>query len=93
MFYFLNKFNDTFNAYIGIGFICVRKTPTLESNIITFFIFSRPTCILGPSEISVYDIVDHQEYKYRTGYIVIRVGGFKVSTCLVGYNIFCFFFV
>ncbi|XP_041363558.1 (E3-independent) E2 ubiquitin-conjugating enzyme UBE2O-like [Gigantopelta aegis] len=38
---------------------------------------NSPSCVLGPTEVSVYDIVDHLEYKYRTGYNVIRVGGFR----------------
>jgi hypothetical protein len=43
--------------------------------------------VIKDSEISVYDIHEHPDYKFRPGYSVIRVAGFEVSllTYTAGY--------
>ena len=30
-------------------------------------------------EVSVYDIKEHPDYKFRMGQVVVRVGGFEVN--------------
>ncbi|XP_050394975.2 (E3-independent) E2 ubiquitin-conjugating enzyme UBE2O [Patella vulgata] len=37
----------------------------------------RPTVLTDVHEVSVYDIKDHPNYKFRPGHSVIRVGGFE----------------
>jgi hypothetical protein len=32
-----------------------------------------------PVELSVFDIKDHPDYKFRCGHTVIRVGGYEVK--------------
>ena len=39
-----------------------------------------PTDVIKESEVSVYDIRDHPDYKFRPGHSVIRVSGFEVCT-------------
>ncbi|KAK7004416.1 E2/E3 hybrid ubiquitin-protein ligase UBE2O [Biomphalaria glabrata] len=38
---------------------------------------NKPTLVEGNCEISVYDIKDHPDYKYRPGHSIVRVGGFE----------------
>lgn len=49
-----------------------------------FFVFKyfklmvdRPTVIASNCEMSVYDIKDHPDYKFRPGQNIVRVGGFE----------------
>ncbi|KAL5018693.1 hypothetical protein ScPMuIL_004415 [Solemya velum] len=37
---------------------------------------NRPVEVSGPVEVSVYDIKDHTDYRFRPGQSVIRIGGF-----------------
>jgi len=39
----------------------------------------RQDDVLETNEVSVYDIRDHPDIKYRLGHIVVRVGGYKVN--------------
>ena len=43
----------------------------------------RPTESIVPEEVSVYDIKDHPDYKFRPGHVVVRVGGFKVCSTML----------
>ena len=40
-------------------------------------VFFRPTVVERYAEMSVYDIKDHPDYKFRPGQSVVRVGGFE----------------
>ncbi|KAH9494433.1 hypothetical protein Btru_022138 [Bulinus truncatus] len=40
---------------------------------------TAPTLVEKDSEMSVYDIKDHPDYKYRPGHSIVRVGGFENS--------------
>ena len=42
------------------------------------FAVCSPTDVIKESEVSVYDIHDHPDYKFRPGHSVIRVAGFEV---------------
>ena len=47
-------------------------------------VFHQFSCDCRPEEIeavelSVFDIKDHPDYKFRPGHTVIRIGGFEVS--------------
>ncbi|CAL1526363.1 unnamed protein product [Lymnaea stagnalis] len=41
---------------------------------------TEPTCVERNAEMSVYDIKDHPDYKFRPGQSIVRVGGFETST-------------
>ena len=43
------------------------------------FICCRPDESIVSEEVSVYDIKDHPEFKFRPGHVVVRVGGYDVS--------------
>ena len=38
----------------------------------------RPDESIASEEMSVYDIKDHADYKFRPGHVVVRVGGLEV---------------
>ena len=39
---------------------------------------SRPDEEICPEEVSVYDIKDHPDYRFRPGQLVVRIGGLEV---------------
>lgn len=48
--------------------------------------YCRPDESIVSEEVSVYDIKDHSEFKFRPGHVVVRVGGYEVCPvqhCLV----------
>ena len=61
------------------------------------FAVCSPTDVIKESEVSVYDIHDHPDYKFRPGHSVIRVAGFEVrifsffSSFFFKYDLFLFF--
>lgn len=42
-------------------------------------VYCRPMEIGTPEEMSVYDVKDHMEYKFRPGYVVVRIGGYDIE--------------
>ncbi len=40
---------------------------------------SRPDESIVSEEMSVYDIKDHPDYKFRPGHVVVRVGGHETE--------------
>ncbi len=39
---------------------------------------TRPEQTGQIEEVSVYDIKDHPDYRFRPGHVVVRVGGYEV---------------
>ena len=43
---------------------------------------NKPDQSIVSEEVSVYDIKDHPDYKFRPGHVVVRVGGYEVCSRL-----------
>ena len=43
---------------------------------------------LSEEEVSVYDLRDHDHYKYRPGAQVLRVGGDQVNDVMIHYSLY-----
>ena len=78
-----SSYNSTYPAgnlvtthYTPVQLWCTDYIVIPVTSLISLYFRSAES--IQPEEMSVYDIKDHPEYRFRPGHVVVRVGGYDV---------------